>query len=85
MIFLEGRRTRMEKSMVKPDLDHSKLEDLGYTESMMEGGYVSKDGATIVYTARRPYIGEVVQYRAKVETKHMQNVDQLRKLGLLKE
>jgi len=73
----------MSKIKIKECLDHKKLEELGYNYSIMEGGYISKDGATIVNIDRRPYRREVAQYRANVEIEHMKNVAELRQINAL--
>ena len=73
----------MEKTKIKINLDYDKLEGLGYIYSIMEGGYISKDEATIISTDRRPYEREVSQYRANVGVEHMKNVEQLREFDII--
>lgn len=73
----------MEKVMIKKDLDYKKLEELGYSYSITEGGYISEDGATIISIDRNPYKRQVMQYKANVEVEHMKNVEQLRKIDVL--
>lgn len=70
---------------VKPTLDSQVLMRLGYQLVVKKGGYVSKDGATIVHLFRPPYNGEVSQFRAGVEDQHVKNVQQLREVGYLEE
>ena len=70
---------------VKSTLDSQGLLRLGYQLVVMEGGYVSKDGATIVHLFRAPYNGEVSQFRAGTEDQHIKNVQQLREAGYLEE
>lgn len=73
----------MSNVKIKVDLDHSKLEELGYIYSIMEGGYVSSDGATIVSISRSPYQRQVMQYRANAEAEHLANVELLKQVGAL--
>ena len=73
----------MSNTKIKADLDHCKLEELGYTYSSMEGGFVSSDGATIVSISRAPYQRQVMQYRANAEAKHSANVELLSQIGAL--
>ena len=73
----------MNNVMIKTDLDHDKLIELGYTFSVMEGGFVSKDAATIVSIDRRPYERQVMQYRANAEVKHLENVEKLKQIDAL--
>lgn len=56
--------------------------ELGYKYFMMEGGYVSPNGATIVVDNRRPYVNEVMQFTPDSEG-HEENVKVLRELGYL--
>lgn len=72
----------MKKIKIKKELDHQRLEDLGYTYVMIEAGYMSKDGATIVSIDRSPYQREVMQY-SRDEEKHIANVQKLREMDLL--
>lgn len=72
----------MEKIKIKEDFEHKKLEELGYTYVIIEGGYVSVDGATIVSISRRPYEREVMQY-SRNEEQHQENINKLRDIGAL--
>ncbi|PDZ94573.1 hypothetical protein CON36_33100 [Bacillus cereus] len=73
----------METVMIKAEFDHSKLKELGYSYAMIEGGYVSKDLATIVIINRSPYEREVMQYIPNAETNHMENVKKLKQIGAI--
>jgi len=73
----------MENPKIKANLDFKKLEDLGYSYSIVEGGYVSEDGATIISTDRMPYKRQVMQYKSNVETEHMKNIEQLKNIKVL--
>lgn len=73
----------MKNEMIKADLNYDRLEELGYVYSMMEGGYISEDGATIISIDRRPYERQVMQYKANVEDQHIKNVDKLKEADLL--
>lgn len=75
----------MKKVKIKADLDRTILEELGYAYSIMEGGYISEDGATIISINRRPYEREIQQYSANSEDKNLANIEQLRKIGALEE
>ncbi len=68
---------------IKADLDHDRLEEQGYTYSIMEGGFVSSDGATIISFSRAPYQREVMQYRGNAEAEHSENVELLSLIGAL--
>lgn len=57
--------------------------ELGYNYFMMEGGYVSPNGATIVIDNRKPYINEVMQFTPNGEG-HNENLKVLQELGYLK-
>ena len=61
------------------------LERLGYREVMMEGGYVSRDRATVIHFSRKPYRGQVSQFRPNREVDHAVNLATLRKAGLLED
>lgn len=73
----------MKRVKIKENLDHKKLEELGYNYVMMEAGYISKDRATIICIERNPYKREVMQYRGNVENEHIKNVEKLKELGFL--
>jgi hypothetical protein len=75
----------MEIIKIKKDLDCKKLEHLSYTYSISEGGYISKDEATIIYISRSPYKRQIMQYQPNVELEHMKNIDQLRKIDILEQ
>lgn len=68
---------------IKEDFDLEKLEELGYKFIPIEGGYASKDFATIITTHRAGHIRKVMQFRANVETEHMANVEQLRQIDAI--
>ncbi|MER2031014.1 MAG: hypothetical protein ABS903_17780 [Solibacillus sp.] len=70
---------------VNEHLSSVELRELGYRLSVIEGGYISKDGATIIHLFRKPYYGEVSQYKSGVEKEHEANVQQLREQGYLEE
>jgi hypothetical protein len=63
--------------------DYSLLKELSYTYVPVEGGWVSKNLATIVYQIRRPYIGEVAQFWPNVEEEHQANLEELESMGFL--
>ncbi|MGE7129191.1 hypothetical protein [Lysinibacillus xylanilyticus] len=73
----------MSNVKIKVNLDHGKLEEMGYIYSIMEGGYVSPNGATIVSISRAPYQRQVMQYRANAEVEHLANVELLNQVGAL--
>lgn len=72
----------MEKIKIKESFEHKRLEELGYEYAIMEGGYVSENGATIVSINRRPYEREVMQY-SRNEEQHKENINKLRDIGAL--
>ncbi len=43
----------------------SYLEDKGWKENIIEGGYVSPDYSTIFITNRDPYFGQLLQFSSK--------------------
>jgi hypothetical protein len=69
--------------MIKNDFDQNKLKQQGYTFSVMEGGYISKDGATIVNIFRSPYERQVHQFRPDSESEHNANVEKLKEIDAL--
>lgn len=52
----------MKDILIKETADLKKLTEMGFLYSAIEGGYVSKNGATIVSVKRRPYERHVMQY-----------------------
>lgn len=70
---------------VKEGFDFSILEELDYEYSIMEAGYVSPDGATIVIESRAPHQGKVVQFSRHKEEEHNKNVEVLKTKGYLSE
>jgi hypothetical protein len=75
----------MVKQKVRIDFSYSQLGELGYRYSLMEGGYLSRDLATIVIDNRRPYIREVMQYTDCAEEQHLRNVEELKDKGYLQD
>lgn len=73
----------MAVTKVKEAFDFETLRTLGYRYSMMEGGYISPDGATIVIDNRKPYIREVMQFQPNVEKEHSKNIEKLREFNAL--
>lgn len=73
----------MKSVKIKENLDYKKLEELGYTYSISEGGYISENGATIISICRSPYKRQVMQYEANVEAEHMENIEQLKNIDVL--
>lgn len=71
------------REKVKDQLSSNELRELGYRLCIIEGGYISKDGATIIHLFRKPYNGEVSQYKRGVEKEHEANVQQLLEQGYL--
>lgn len=71
------------KYRVKQGFSYQALEELGYTYSPIEGGYLSKDLATIVINNRRPYVGRVVKYMNMDEELHLKNINELQDKGYL--
>lgn len=70
---------------IKESVDDSVLENLGYYYSIMEGGFISKNRATIVIDAREPYVGQVMNYRRGTEDDHKLNISVLAENGLLED
>lgn len=68
---------------IKEGFTASQLEELGYTLDMLEGGYISQDGATIVSMHRTPYQQEVMQYLPLSEEHHEKNLERLREVGAI--
>lgn len=73
----------MDKVMIKSDLQHSKLEEIGYSYSILEGGFISADNATIIFIMRSPYERQVAQFIPNVESKHMANIEKLREIDAI--
>lgn len=61
--------------------------DYGFYEKPIEGGYCSKDGSTIVYYSRSPYIRQVMQAQtsADMENKYHKWLKKFKEDGLLLE
>jgi len=70
---------------INEDVSESQLLDLGFTYAIMEGGYMSRDYATIIIDNRAPYNGQIQQYSRGMEEEHIRNIERLEKAGLLKE
>jgi len=60
----------------------NKLIRLGYSYYIMEGGYISKDKATIIIDNRQPYIGQILALNPD-EQKHRDNLHELISSGAL--
>lgn len=73
----------LSKYRVIKESNYEKLEPLGYTYGISEGGYVSKDLSTIVIETRSPYIGLAMQYRRGMEKAFIFNVLKLIDLNIL--
>ena len=57
------------------------LTNYGYTYSMIEGGWISADLATIVSENRKPYHREIQQYSPNEEA-HEKNIEKLVSFGI---
>lgn len=55
-----------------------KLEQEGWINDMMEGGYISPDLSTIFYYSRFPYVGQLIQFRANREDQYKSMVESLK-------
>lgn len=68
---------------VRVDFDFKILEvKLGYHYNIIEGGYVSPNGVTIIIDNRQPYIREVMQFTPN-DVGHGENVRQLIELDYI--
>lgn len=68
---------------VIPDFDFDLLEGLGYEQSIMEGGWRSESGATVIYDMRRPYIGRVMMFPGYPEEEFHKDLNSLQEKGYL--
>lgn len=73
----------MKNPKIKENFNEMELERLGYRYVIMEAGYISKDGATVVSIDRSPYQRQVMQYTRDAEVAHEANVEQLRQMDAL--
>lgn len=56
------------------------LDELGWVNSLLEGGYISPDFSTIFYYARSPYEGQLIQFNKDYEL-YLINIDKLIEKG----
>lgn len=75
----------MKNPMIKKEFNHESLNELGYTFSPMEGGYISDDGSTIVNISRSPYKRQVCQYIRNAEKEYNNHINKLREINALEE
>jgi hypothetical protein len=83
--FYGRGNTMIVKYRVKEDFEYSLLKEIGYSYSPIEGGYISKDAATIVIDNRRPYIGQILQFTQNGSEQHLKNIEELKIKGFLKD
>jgi len=57
-----------------------KLASLGYRFNILQAGYVSEDGISIVVTHRNPYQGQILMYRDN-KKRHIENYRKLVQFG----
>jgi hypothetical protein len=62
--------------------EFSVLANHGYSYSIIEGGWVSTDGATIVSETRSPYQRQIQQYKPDMQEAHDKNITALVNAGL---
>lgn len=48
-------------------INKEKLEENGWINSLLEGGFVSPDHSTIYYYGRTPYEGQLIQFNRDTE------------------
>lgn len=73
----------MNNPRIKDYYNEDQLRDYGYTYSIVEGGYISADRATIVIIRRSPYERMVMQYSPNMENEHMRNLKYLKEIGAI--
>lgn len=84
MYILKGYKDNISKqdtTSAKVELFNyvRQLEQKGWIDDMMEGGVISPDISTIFYYNRKPYIGQLAQFRANAREQYRKTCENLKK------
>lgn len=77
--YINNRLKHQNEEAEEALYDYGKeLENDGWINDMMEGGYISPDLSTIFYYNRCPYYGQLMKYRNDLISEHYEILDKLK-------